>query len=105
MSSFGPAPIPPLAPGAVQASIIAQVAQAPRVRDKGKPQEATPFRQIVRDEVRLSDPQAAEPIDPKPDAAEEWKHRRKGGRGHDPRFTPPPSPATEPGEGHLDISA
>lgn len=104
MSSFGPAPVPPLAPGAVQASYIAQAAQPPRTRDKGKPQESTPFRQVVRDEVRLSDPQAAEPVDPKPDAAEEWKHRRKGGPARDARPSPPPA-ASEAGEGHLDISA
>lgn len=58
--------------------MIAQQANAPRPRDKNKPQDANGARRpSVRDEVRLSDPIAAQAIDSKPDAADEWKHKRK----------------------------
>jgi hypothetical protein len=105
MSSFGPAPIPSSVPGAVVSSYVGQAAQAPRARDKQKPQESTPFRQVVRDEVRLSDPQAAEAVDPKPDAAEEWKHRRKGAPRREPRSDDAIADPADGGAGHLDISA
>lgn len=76
MSAFGPAPIP----GAVQASFIATQAQPARAREKSKPQDADPTRPAARDEVRLSDPLQSDAIDPKPDAAEEWKQGRRRGR-------------------------
>jgi len=83
VSSFGSNPVPQV-PGVVQASLIAQQASAPRPREKTKPQDAeAPKRFVVRDEVRLSDPLSAQAIDAKPDAAEEWKHKRQneGGGG------------------------
>ena len=55
---------------------------APRPREKTKPQDAeAPKRFMVRDEVRLSDPISAQAIDAKPDAAEEWKHKRQNEGG------------------------
>jgi len=85
VSAFGPTPIPPV-PGAVQASIIAQQAAPPRPREKGKPREVDAPRGLIRDEVRLSDPSEAQPVDGKPDAVEEWKqkpreHPRREGEG------------------------
>jgi hypothetical protein len=81
VSSFGSNPVPQV-PGVVQASHIAQQASAPRAREKAKPQEADrPKRFEVRDEVKLSDPIAAQAIDAKPDAAEEWKHKRQNEGG------------------------
>ncbi|MEY3027149.1 MAG: hypothetical protein RLZZ238_2046 [Planctomycetota bacterium] len=81
MSAFGPTPIPPT-PNAVQASFIGQQAQGPRAREKNKPSEADATRRfVIRDEVRLSDPAEAQTVDSKPDAAEEWKHRRNDERG------------------------
>ena len=85
MSAFGPTPIPPT-PGAVQASFIAQYATAARPREKAKTKEADPRRVSTRDEVKLSDPTLAQAVDAKPDAVEEWKHRRGGSQSyHDPR--------------------
>ena len=85
VSAFGPTPIPQT-PGAVQASLIAQQANAPRPREKTKAEEAAASRRaVIRDEVRLSDPGDAQPVDIKPDAAEEWKHRRPGAQGKDDR--------------------
>lgn len=88
MSAFGPTPIPPTgrvgvaAPGVVQASFIAQQATTPRAREKTKPQDADPPRRVVQDAVEIRDPLQAESIDPKPDAAEEWKYRRSRGHAH-----------------------
>ena len=85
VSAFGPTPIPQT-PGAVQASLIAQQANAPRPREKTKAEEAAASRRaVIRDEVRLSDPGDAQPVDIKPDAAEEWKHRRPGAQAKDDR--------------------
>ncbi len=106
MSGFGPSPIIPNAPSLVQASFIAQHAAGVKVREKAKPQDVTPRRSFASDEVRLSDPLKAEAIDPKPDAAEEWKQRR--GQSH---ARPQPSPTALPrrndedGANHLDIKA
>jgi hypothetical protein len=81
VSAFGPNPIPQV-PGAVQASHIAQQASAPRAREKSKPQDSERTKRFeVRDEVKLSDPLAAQAIDSKPDAAEEWKHKRQNEGG------------------------
>ena len=81
VSAFGSNPIPQV-PGAVQASHIAQQASAPRAREKSKPQDSERAKRFeVRDEVRLSDPIAAQAIDSKPDAAEEWKHKRQNEGG------------------------
>lgn len=81
VSAFGPNPIPQV-PGAVQASHIAQQASAPRAREKSKPQDSERTKRFeVRDEVKLSDPIAAQAIDSKPDAAEEWKHKRQNEGG------------------------
>jgi hypothetical protein len=44
----------------------------------------------VQDEVRLSDPAEAQEIEPKPDAAEEWKHRRTPHQHRDGRRDPSP---------------
>jgi hypothetical protein len=89
VSAFGSNPIPQV-PGAVQSSLIAQQSSGPRAREKTKPQDSERVRRSeVRDEVRLSDPIAAQAIDSKPDAAEEWKHKRPDGRGN----------------GHLDLKA
>lgn len=105
MSAFGPSPISPISPGAVQSAFIAQHAAGPKAREKTKPQEADPRRSAIRDEVRLSDPAQADPVDPKPDAVEEWKHRRSGGGHRDPRFAASePRRANDDGEpGHLDL--
>lgn len=106
MSAFGPSPILPTTPGVVQSAFIAQHAAGPKAREKTKPQDADPRPSTVRDEVRLSDPMQADAVDPKPDAAEEWKHRRGHGGHHDPRFAAaePRRPAdAEPG--HIDMRA
>lgn len=104
MTSFGPAPIPQV-PGAIQASFIAQQASGPRPREKTKPQEADPRRLVNRDEVHISDPVKSEEIDPKPDAVEEWKHRRP----RDPRRERSPETPKSRGDGdgemHLDVRA
>lgn len=103
VTSFGPTPIPQT-PGAIQSSFIAQQANGPRAREKNKPQDAERPRSVIRDEVRISDPVQSEEIDPKPDAAEEWKHRRK----RDPRREQVADPQKQPpgeGEMRLDIRA
>jgi len=90
VSAFGPAPIPPN-PNAVQASFIAQHAAGARPRDKAKTREAdSPRRVTVQDEVRLSDPAEAQEVEPKPDEAEEWKHRRTPHLHRDGRRDPSP---------------
>ena len=103
MSAFGPTPIPPT-PGAVQASFIAQHANGARPREKAKTREADPRRVVTRDEVKLSDPLLAQAVDSKPDAAEEWKHRRGGSQYHDPRQASA-DPRNDAGDGEhkLDI--
>ena len=81
VSAFGSNPVPQV-PGVVQSSHIAQQASAPRAREKSKPQESERAKRFeVRDEVKLSDPIAAQAIDSKPDAAEEWKHKRQNEGG------------------------
>lgn len=113
MTSFGPTPIPQT-PGAVQSSLIAQQAGAPRARDKNKPQDADNTRRAVvrgevRDEVRLSDPIAAQAIDAKPDAAEEWKNEGGKHRHRDTRTDALRGQAKDRGDdsrgGSLDIKA
>lgn len=106
MTSFGPTPIPQT-PGAVQSSFIAQQAAGPRARERNKPQEASPRRAMVRDEVKLSDPLEAQAVDAKPDAVEEWKHQRGGGQHRDPRFAAaqPRRPDADGGTHKLDITA
>ena len=76
VSAFGPTPVPPT-PNALQASLIAQHAAGARPREKPRTKDAdAPRRSAIQDEVRLSDPVEAQEVEPKPDAAEEWKHRR-----------------------------
>ena len=106
MTSFGPTPIPQ-SPGSVQASFIAQQASGPRAREKTKPQDADRPRSMIRDEVRISDPLKAEEIDPKPDAVEEWKHRRNRDPRREAKFELPKPSNTGDGDGekHLDIRA
>jgi hypothetical protein len=66
--------------------LIAQQSTAPRPREKTKAEEtAASRRAAIRDEVRLSDPGEAQPVDIKPDAAEEWKHRKPGDQRQDGR--------------------
>jgi hypothetical protein len=104
VTSFGPTPIPQT-PGAIQSSFIAQQASGPRARAKNKPQEADAPRSMIKDEVQISDPMKAEEIDPKPDAVEEWKHRRPRDPRREHAFeTPKPRPDGD-GEAHLDIRA
>jgi hypothetical protein len=106
MSAFGPSPILPTTPGVVQSAFIAQQATGPKAREKTKPQDADPRPSAVRDEVRLSDPMRADAVDPKPDAAEEWKHRRGRGGHHDPRFAAAEPLRPNDGEqGHIDMRA
>jgi len=114
MSVFGSTPIPPTscvgvaAPGVVQASFIAQHASGARAREKAKPKDADPPRRAVHDAVEIRDPLQAEAIDPKPDAAEEWKYRRNRGGPHDRdtrtevRKT---SDAATDGVPHIDVKA
>ncbi|MFZ9881504.1 MAG: hypothetical protein ACO3QC_08900 [Phycisphaerales bacterium] len=106
VSAFGPSPIQPVAPGAIQAAFIGQQQAAARPREKAKPEPVDPRRTQVRDDVRLSDPAKAEAIDPKPDAAEEWKHRRPRGQQRDTRFaaSEPASPE-DSGEHRIDLKA
>jgi hypothetical protein len=47
----------------------------------------------------------ADAIDPKPDAAEEWKHRRPRTPHRDPRFAPAPRAEGDGEVGHIDIQA
>jgi hypothetical protein len=105
MSAFGPSPIPSNPPGVILTSFVAQQAAGPKAREKTKPQDADARPFVVKDEVRLSDPMQADAVDPKPDAAEEWKHRRPRTPHRDPRF--PNAPRTDPGDegGHIDIQA
>ncbi|MCE2885105.1 MAG: hypothetical protein LW806_09435 [Planctomycetaceae bacterium] len=105
MSSFGPSPIPINPPGAVQSSFIAQHAQAPKAREKTKPQEADARPFVIKDELRLSDPLQADAVDPKPDAAEEWKHRRPRTPHRDPRLPGAPRAEGDGEGGRLDIQA
>ncbi|MFN5497130.1 MAG: hypothetical protein ACK5WD_09660 [bacterium] len=104
MTSFGPNPIPQM-PGSIQASFIAQQASGPRAREKTKPQEADRPRSTIKDEVRISDPVKSEEIDPKPDAVEEWKHRRPRDPRRDQPFETPKPRSEGDGEVHLDIRA
>lgn len=104
MTSFGPTPIPPT-PGAIQSSFIAQQATGPKAREKNKPQEADAPRSIIKDEVQISDPVKADEVDPKPDAVEEWKHRRPRDPRRDQAFEQPKPRTGDDGETHLDIRA
>lgn len=105
VTSFGPTPIPN-SPGVVQSSHIAQQASTPRARDKNKPQEADGTRRfVVRDEVRLSDPIAAQAIDGKPDAADEWKNEGGKHRRRDARPDAQSTPPNDTRGGGLDIKA
>lgn len=104
MTSFGPNPIHQL-PGAIQSSFIAQHATAPKPREKTKPQEGEAPRVRAKDEVTIADPVKGDEIDPKPNAVEEWKHRRPRDkrREHAPDAE---KPRTEgDGEKRLDIRA
>jgi hypothetical protein len=92
-------------PGAIQSSFIAQQASGPRAREKTKPQEADPRRSTIRDEVRISDPVKSEAVDPKPDAVEEWKHRRPRDPRREQALETPKPRAEGEGETHLDIRA
>lgn len=113
MSAFGPTPIQPSIPGVIQSAFIAQHTTGAKPREKTKPQDADTRRVLARDEVRLSDPMKAEAIDPKPDAAEEWKHRRprtprddgQKNRRRDPRFGPDPRSDDDGGISHIDLKA
>jgi len=103
MTSFGPTPIPQT-PGAIQASFIARDAAGPRARERGKPPEAERPRFVVQDEVRIKDPAEADAIDPKPDAADEWKFRRPRGEQRRPKAED--APRTDGDDHvHLDIKA
>jgi hypothetical protein len=102
VTSFGPTPIPQT-PGAIQASFVAREASGPRAREKAKPQEADAPRTVIRDEVRISDPLKSEEIDPKPDAADEWKHRRNRDQRSDRTFELPKPRSESDGEPHLDV--
>jgi hypothetical protein len=104
VTSFGPTPIPPT-PGAIQSSFIAQQASGPRAREKNKPQEADAPRSIIKDQVQITDPVKSEEVDPKPDAVEEWKHRRPRDPRRDQAFETPKPRAEGEGESHLDIRA
>lgn len=104
MSSFGPVPIPPT-PGAIQSSFIAQQASGPRAREKNKPQEADARRSIIKDEVQISDPVKSDEVDPKPDAVEEWKHRRPRDPRREQAFDSQKPRKDGDGETHLDIRA
>ena len=111
MSAFGLGPIPTNPPGVILTSFVAQHAAGPKAREKTKPQDADPRPVVVRDEVRLSDPMQADAIDPKPDAAEEWKHRRPSTPrrlGRDGRFNQPRANGDDDGDGevrHIDVQA
>lgn len=104
MTSFGSNPIPPV-PGSIQASFIAQQASGPRAREKTKPQEADPRRSAIKDEVRISDPVKEEELDSKPEAVEEWKHRRPRDPKRDQASEPTAPRADGDGETRLDIRA
>lgn len=95
----------PQTPGALQASFVARDAAGPRAREKNKPQETDPPRLVIRDEVHISDPLESDPIDPKPDAVEEWKHRRDRDQRRQQVFEKPKPHAEGDGESHLDIRA
>ena len=105
MSAFGPSPIPTNPPGVILTSFVAQHAAGPKAREKNKPQEADARPFAVKDEVRISDPMQADAIDPKPDAVEEWKHRRPRTPHRDPRFAPAPRAEGDGEVGHIDIQA
>ena len=105
MSAFGSGPIPTNPPGVILTSFVAQHAAGPKAREKTKPQDADARPFAVKDEVRLSDPMQADAIDPKPDAAEEWKHRRPSTPrrpGRDGRFTEPRANGDGEGDGDRD---
>jgi hypothetical protein len=103
MTSFGPSPIPQT-PGALQSSFIARESSGPRARDRAKPTEVDRPQFVIKDEVRITEPIESEAIDPKPDAVEEWKHRRP--RSDERRPKVDDAPRTD-GEDHihLDIKA
>ena len=111
MSAFGSGPIPTNPLGVILTSFVAQHAAGPKAREKTKPQDADARPFAVKDEVRLSDPMQADAIDPKPDAVEEWKHRRPstpGRPGRDGRFTQPRANGDGEGDGeerHIDVQA
>lgn len=106
VSAFGPSsPLNPV-PGAIQSAFIGQQQAAARPREKPKSEQVDPRRVPVRDDVRLSDPAKAEAVDPKPDAAEEWKHRRPRQQHRDPRFAAAEPPSSDDsGEHALDVKA
>ncbi|MFM7134828.1 MAG: hypothetical protein ACKO0W_10980 [Planctomycetota bacterium] len=105
MSAFGPSPIVPNTPGAVQASFIAQQTPSARPRETRRPEETARPRREVRDEVRLSDPAAAQRVEAKPDAAEEWKHERPRDGRPTPRPQAKDAPGDDAGERRIDIKA
>jgi hypothetical protein len=103
MTSFGPSPIPQT-PGALQSSFIARESSGPRARDRAKPPEVDRPQFVIKDEVRITDPIESEAIDPKPDAVEEWKHRRP--RSDERRPKVEDDPRADGGDHiHLDIKA
>lgn len=104
MTSFGPSPIPQT-PGAVQSSFIAQQSSAARAREKDKPKDADKPRSLVRDEVRISDPLEGDGIDPKPDAVEEWKHRRNRGQRQGQQADETTTRRSGGDDAHIDIRA
>ena len=103
MSAFGPSPIQPLMPSVVQSSLIAQQASNVKARAKNKLQDVDPKRPLIHDEFRLTDPMRAEEVDFKPDAVEEWKHRRHHTGHVDPRFVVANTPDAPDETSHLDV--
>jgi len=103
MTSFGPSPIPQT-PGALLSSYIARESAGPRARDRAKPPEVDRPQFVIKDEVRITDPIESDAIDPKPDAVEEWKHRRPRSDERRPKVDDGP-PADGDGHIRLDIKA
>lgn len=103
MSAFGPSPIQPLMPSVVQSSLIAQQASNAKARVKNKLQDADPKRPLIHDELRLTDPMRVEEVDFKPDAVEEWKHRRQRAGHVDPRFIAADTQGPSDETSHLDV--
>ena len=60
-------------------------------------------RPLIHDEFRLTDPMRAEEVDFKPDAVEEWKHRRHHTGHVDPRFVVANTPDAPDETSHLDV--
>lgn len=89
----------------MQASFIAQQTPAARPREKSKAEESARTRREIRDEVRLSDPAAAEAVEAKPDAVEEWKHERPRDPRRDGRLAPRNPGDDGAPESRLDIKA